>query len=555
MPSRAPGASAKPAEREERTQVPGALHAEHGVLERSHAGRRQEARGVVPELRDDLLLGDGPIGAPSLALLARLEHPAVREPYLDPAGKSPRIGRRGIYRVPYSGSQGEHALVAEALLAEGADAHAVPAERRRDTEREAEFGVVGCPRPELRRDWLADDGHFPGGDEAFDLPHLLHSKTFGSPEARHCVEIGVAEMAAGIELERAPHCLPLISQILQLFFDVWRFTERCTVEAEPSLERRCRPGEALCSERGRLNPRLSRPSGMEPLDPGAILEELHDSRSHARSDAEGRGQAVGVEAEGLPRSERRPEGAADACGVPAAIVKAPGGRHTDPDHGLVARAQRRERVAAAQSLRFRQGKHRRHQHGRSVADRVSMRVVEVEAVGEGAVGERGLRRCGRERRAPDGAEPGPAPARRDSQHGPGVLLPRPGQRAAYRVEDSEGRIVTHGSGDVPGAKPLRPLAKPPRSRRHLEPDCFPRGSATVAEPLAVISLRWFSATRSTSTSERPPSSRFPVTIPRHQVTSPIRLWRRTWAESRLSWPSLPIQLVATWPSHATRSGP
>src|SRR5215470_18681280 len=160
-----------------------------------------------------------------------------------------------------------------------------------------------------------------------------------------------------------------------------------------------------------------------------------------------------------------------------------------------------------------------------------MRVVDVETVGECAIGQRRLRWYSGEVRAPDGGRPRAVPARHEPVHRRDVLLAGAGQRAADRVEHAQGGVVHHGGRHAVGPKTVRPLGEAACRGFHA---FFPRGRATVAVLLAVISCRWFSAVSSRSTTACPPSSRLAVTTPRHHVTSPIRLWRRTWAERRRS---------------------
>src|SRR5260370_4613381 len=190
------GGSISPAEGEERAQVPSAIHPENRALERVHTGRRHETRCVVAEFCDHLIGSDGHLGAPALALLVRLEHPAVPEPHLDPAGEGSRIGGARIYRVSNSSGQRESARLADALLGEGADTHTIADQGRGDAEREAELGVVRRPWTKLGRGRLADDGHFASGHETLDFLYLLRSEAFGLFETGHGVKIGVVEMAA-----------------------------------------------------------------------------------------------------------------------------------------------------------------------------------------------------------------------------------------------------------------------------------------------------------------------------------------------------------------------
>src|ERR1700730_126499 len=267
MPASAAALTADSREGQELTQITGALERQHAPLQARDAIRGQRARRIVAELGDHLVGGDRPVGSATLALLTRLHHSAVLEPYLHPAGEGLGIARCRIDAEAYAISEREQPWIVDALIGKGADADTVAADRGRDAERQAELGIVGRPRPALRLRGLADNGHLSCRHEALDLCHLLGAKALVPLEPGDRVEVGMIEMAAGVELERAPQRLPFITKIFQMLCYIGRLAESGTVEAQPTLERCRRSREPVLGQGSRLYAGLRRPSGVDALDP------------------------------------------------------------------------------------------------------------------------------------------------------------------------------------------------------------------------------------------------------------------------------------------------
>ena len=129
-------------------------------------------------------------------------------------------------------------------------------------------------------------------------------------------------------------------------------------------------------------------------------------------------------------------------------VKATGHGQPHAAHHLDSRDRRLEDGATGGARGFAHGQGRGHGHRARVNDRILARVVEVEAVGERAVGEHGMRRAHAGGGADEGALGEPAQALGRSQDGPAELLLRRGQTAPDDVENELLRLVHDGRGDV-----------------------------------------------------------------------------------------------------------
>ena len=128
---------------------------------------------------------------------------------------------------------------------------------------------------------------------------------------------------------------------------------------------------------------------MQALGPRAVGEVLDDAGGLAAADAEGVDELVlGQSVEPARRRGGR-EAAGERGGVVVARVEAAGHREADPAHHLHARDHRLERGAAGGLRRLAHRQRGGHRHAAGVDDGVLARVVEIEPVGQRAVGEHG----------------------------------------------------------------------------------------------------------------------------------------------------------------------
>jgi hypothetical protein len=147
--------------------------------------------------------------------------------------------------------------------------------------------------------------------------------------------------------------------------------------------------------------------------------------------------------------------------VEATAVEALGRGHADAGDGLGRGDDRGEGLRAGGADGLRDGQRGGDDDRRDVGDRRLVRVVEVQAVAEHAVGQRRGRRRDRAG-APDGARGPGARVLGDGEPGEGLAHAQGGQAAAQRVEDVLARDRADLDGDVAqpeGRRPRRELQR------------------------------------------------------------------------------------------------
>ena len=145
--------------------------------------------------------------------------------------------------------------------------------------------------------------------------------------------------------------------------------------------------EAVLCQRRRGDAGDRAPAGMQPLGPGAFLEEDLHAAGRRGGNALRTRERVGVEAEQPSGHQRRAEMRDHAGRMEADVVEAALDGSADADGALHPGDVGRQHVGAARALRLRDAEGgRQARHGR-MDDGGEMRVVEVEAVQQHAVDE------------------------------------------------------------------------------------------------------------------------------------------------------------------------
>jgi hypothetical protein len=230
-----------------------------------------------------------------------------------------------------------------------------------------------------------------------------------------------------------------------------------------------RPGEPARGEAGRKNPRFRRPPEMQPLDHAAVAAgELQQSAAQRPGNAERVGHRRRIEPQQMagrdcpaerPGSARRVE-TAGLVGVPGCAA--------DPDHHLVAGDKGGDQRAAIGALFLGDGESGRQHGGAGMrAGAGPGQAVELEGMGERAIGERRSRRL---HRRPAAAEDMAFAA------GAGALgivhddaAPRQGAAAngrRDRVDDALLRLLHDRCGQILVAKSGGIFGKPDGFLRH-----------------------------------------------------------------------------------------
>ena len=171
-------------------------------------------------------------------------------------------------------------------------------------------------------------------------------------------------------------------------------------------------------------------------------------------DTEGMGESPGVQPEQLSRRRGRAEMAEHAGDVPAAIGELSPEDAAEARLDLEAGDEGRQRLGAGQVPPLAERQHHGRDGRRAVDDGRQVRVVEIERVRLGAVGERGVERA-RAQAAPD--HRGLREPAAGADHG--------GQRAGERL----GRAPDRRAEPV-GDRAARGLDHRRRQRRRLEPE-------------------------------------------------------------------------------------
>jgi len=220
------------------------------------------------------------------------------------------------------------------------------------------------------------------------------------------------------------------------------------IETVRALEDGLRSGEAGAGEDDRGHPGMGRPARVQSLGPRSVGEVLDDPACLAAADAEGVDELVLGEVVEPARHRRRREACCERGGMEVARVEPAGHGEADPAHHFHARYGRLEDSPAGGARRFADGQGGGDSDASRVHDRTLARVVEVEAVGEGGVGEDRARRARLHLGADERAFRGPAQSLGAVQHGAAEVLARRGEAAPEGVEHEHGRLRGHPRGNV-----------------------------------------------------------------------------------------------------------
>ena len=182
-------------------------------------------------------------------------------------------------------------------------------------------------------------------------------------------------------------------------------------------------------------PRLRRPARMHALGPGAVLQELEAARGHGERDALRHHQALGTEPHQRAGSERAAEHADQSGRVEADLVERPAADGGQARCRFHAGDIGGEQVGAGGTLHVGGRQHRRPNAGGGMDDPAGVRVVEVEAVHQDAVEQRGVPRRQAQRQTDHGNIPRPAQSRDRGRRLVGEVVAAGGERNACRIED------------------------------------------------------------------------------------------------------------------------
>ena len=204
------------------------------------------------------------------------------------------------------------------------------------------------------------------------------------------VDIGMRHGSARIRLEGERLGEPLAAEIAE---------ERVVIalgcvgepmeQAVGPLEHGARTTKAVLRHQGGAQTRLRRPAGMHAFGPGALGKIFDDAGRHAAGDAERIDDAGAVKTERRRDARGRRHGAEHRGRVKTRLVHAFGRDEAQPAHGFDAGRDADERGAAVRAMPLARRQHRRHDDGAGMHRPALERVVEILAMGGGAVDESG----------------------------------------------------------------------------------------------------------------------------------------------------------------------
>ena len=192
-----------------------------------------------------------------------------------------------------------------------------------------------------------------------------------------------------------------------------------------SLEDRAGAREAGLRQVRRHHAGVGGPAGVQALGPGAVGQVLDDPAGLASAEPERRGELGRGQAEEATGGGGRAEGPAERGRVEASSVKRARTGTADGGHDLDAGDERRQHLGAGSVTGLPGGERRRCAARAGVDDGVLQRVIVVEPVGQGAIGEDGRGHPHLLARAPE------------------ARLGRPAQAARHRL-DAARELLRHG---------------------------------------------------------------------------------------------------------------
>nr|WP_228430455.1 hypothetical protein [Baekduia soli] len=302
--------------------------------------------------------------------------------------------------------------------------------------RDAELRVVLAARVVLGGQRLEDDRHHVGRGDGHDGGDVVDVEPAARGRLDRGVQRCVHEVAGRVGLVGDLRRLPALAEVGELALDVEVVAAQVgVVEAEAPLDDRLGPGLAVGGEGRGQQAGTGGEARVQALGRGAVGEMLEDPGGQAAGDAQGLGRRRGVEAADARGGGGGAVDAEHAGGVEADLVEERSGGQAEAQHDLVAGDEGGEEVGARGAVGLGGGQGGGHDGDADVGDGARVRVVEVQRVAGGAVGEGGVEA----RQAVAGAEG------RGRARGAGLehRLARPGghpegaagQAAAQRVEE------------------------------------------------------------------------------------------------------------------------
>ncbi len=150
-----------------------------------------------------------------------------------------------------------------------------------------------------------------------------------------------------------------------------------------------RADEARAGQGDGGHPAMRRPAGVQPLQPGLIL--LEDARGLAAAQPKRPDERLAARAGQAPGSSRRCEGSAQGRWMERPIMKLARAHQRQPAPDLQRRDEGGQHLPSARAACLACGQRSGHRLRASVIDGADMRVVEVEAVRQDPVHQRGGR--------------------------------------------------------------------------------------------------------------------------------------------------------------------
>ena len=393
--------------------------------------------------------------------LAQLDHLAVGERGLDMAGEALGIRIVRIDAVAHLGGERAQSRIGGAFVGEGIEPGIAEDHAGGDAIGDAELAGIAVGDALLVRQRFPQAMDVALGGVAEDVGDRFRLDTLRGQPAR-AVYVGMGHRPAGIRLEgdglRDPGLAEAVEQRPPVA--VLGMSE-ALVETVLAFEHRARADEAGLRQHRRVIAALRRPAGMQPLGPGAFGQVLDDTGCHAAGDAQRGGERRRLEADRGADAGGRAEGPEHGGRMEACLVQGLGDHGRKPAGDFEADGDAAERVGAGEAMALGGRQNRGQDHRPGMHGAALEGVVEILAMGGGAVDDGGTRRIEAAGMADGGA-------------------------GAAGIERGLGRadVVEMARGDAEaghvGEQQLRDVLEPGRDRRHpLDGSCKSFGDSVI----------------------------------------------------------------------------